>query len=465
MSEYQRVMDGCLKPRYLAQFWAREKWKSSDNAPSATLRDWQTAAIGQDRGAMRVEVINTGTELLLGHVLNTHLRDLSEMLFPLGLRVGRQVTVPDGDAIREAMAESFARAEIVLVTGGLGPTTDDLTREIAAELLGVELRHDEAIMEAIAKRFARRGLEITARVGKQAMRPAEATVLANQNGTAPGLYFPAGVAKAGVPHLFLLPGPPRELVPMVQDAVIPILEALLPPSELLMRSWRVIGLGESEVEKLVGEELIALQAELGYCARPGEVDVRVIGTEAQLVAAEIIVSARLGLHIAAHEERALEAVVIDLLRERRKTVATIESCTGGLLAHRLTNVPGASEVFLQGFVTYSNEAKSRAVGVDPQLIKQHGAVSHQVAVAMAIGGLAEAGATYALATTGIAGPGGGTAEKPVGTVYIALAEAGKKPVVQRHQFPTDRATFKDLVSQTALNLLRLRLLATDLPKA
>jgi nicotinamide-nucleotide amidase len=258
------------------------------------LRDWQTAAIGQDRAAMRVEVINTGTELLLGHVLNTHLRDLSEMLFPLGLRVARQVTVPDGDAIREAMAESFGRAEIVLVTGGLGPTTDDITREIAAELLGVELHHDEAIMAAIAKRFARRGIQLTDRVGKQAMRPHEATVLANQFGTAPGLYFPAGVAKAGVPHLFLLPGPPRELVPMVQNSMIPILQALLPPSELLMRSWRVVGLGESEVEKLVGEDLVALDAELGYCARPGEVDVRVIGTQAQLEAAETIVSARWG---------------------------------------------------------------------------------------------------------------------------------------------------------------------------
>lgn len=408
---------------------------------------------------MRVEVINTGTELLLGHVLNTHLRDLSEMLFPLGLRVERQTTVPDGPAIREAMIESFTRAELVLVTGGLGPTTDDITREIAAELLGLTLVHDEAVMEAIAKRFARRGLELTERVGKQALRPPEATVLANQFGTAPGLYFPAGLPKAGNPHLFLLPGPPRELIPMVRDTVLPILKSLRPPSELQMRSWRVIGLGESAVEKLVGEQLVALGAELGYCARPGEVDVRVIGKEADLVAAEKIVREKLGLHIAAHEERPLEAVVVDLLRQREETVATVESCTGGLLANRITNVPGASEVFCQGFVTYSNEAKTRAVKVDPALLEKHGAVSHQVAVAMALGAMAEADATYALATTGIAGPGGGSEEKPVGTVYIALAERGERPVVQRHQFPTDRATFKDLVTQTALDLLRLRMLA------
>lgn len=403
---------------------------------------------------MHVELINTGSELLLGQVLNTHVRSIAEALFPLGLRLERQVTVPDGPAIREALVESFARAQIVLVSGGLGPTTDDITREVTAELLGLKLEHDEAIMEAIRARFARRGLTLTERVARQAQRPAQATVLPNEHGTAPGLYFPP---QPGTPHLFLLPGPPRELIPMLESGVVPILRPLVPPSSTQMRSWRVIGLGESNVEQLVGEELLALGGELGYCARPGEVDVRVIGTAEMLAAADAILTAKVGPHIAGHDLRSLEAVVVELLTARGETLATAESCTGGALASRITDVPGASAVFHQGFVTYANEAKTAALGVTADLLRAHGAVSSPVAVAMAEGALKAAGTTYALATTGIAGPGGGTPEKPVGTVYIALAESGQPAVVQRHRFPTDRATFKDLTTQTALDLLRRRI--------
>jgi nicotinamide-nucleotide amidase len=428
---------------------------------------------------MRVEVINTGTELLLGSVLNTHLRFLAEALFPLGLRVNRQVTVPDGPDIRTALLESFARAEIVIVTGGLGPTTDDITREVTAELLGLTLVHDEEVMQAIAKRFARRGLTMGVRIARQAQRPAEAVVLANEFGTAPGLYLPAFAHPAGkmpagaggtptlpetigpsalpgTPHLFLLPGPPRELQPMFEAAAVPILRALVPPREAHMRTWRISGLGESSVEELVGEPLLALGVELGYCARPGEVDLRTIGTEAQLAQAAAIVEAALAPHIVSPDATPLEAVIVQELTARRETLAVAESCTGGFVAHRITNVPGASAVFLAGFVTYANEAK-QALGVDPQLIAEHGAVSSQVAAAMASGARAAAGATFALSTTGIAGPGGGTKEKPVGTVYIALAEEGREPRVELHKYPTDRATFKDLTSQAALDLLRRRL--------
>ena len=403
---------------------------------------------------MRVEVINTGSELLLGQVINTHLRTFAEALFPLGLRVLRQVTVPDGPAIGDALRESFPRADVVLVSGGLGPTTDDITREVTAELLGLELVFDDGIMRAIAERFARRGIVMGDRVRREAMCPRGATVLANANGTAPGLYFPAGPQN---PHVFLLPGPPRELIPMLRDLVVPLLRSLVPPSETGMRSWRVVGLGESNVEELVGEQLLALGVELGYCARPGEVDVRVIGLPAQLAAAESILQDKLGQHIAGEDQRPLEEVIVQALRERGETLATAESCTGGLLAHRITNIPGASEIYWQGFVTYANEAKTAALDVPAELIRQHGAVSHQVAVAMAKGALAKSGATYALSTTGIAGPGGGTPEKPVGTVYIALADRTQPPVVRRYNFPTDRATFKDLVTQTALDQLRLRL--------
>lgn len=413
---------------------------------------------------MRVEVINTGTELLLGNVVNTHLKLIAEAVFPLGLRIERQITVPDGHAIREALEETFGRAEVVFVTGGLGPTTDDLTREITADLLGVELVHDDEIMRAITARFARRDLKMSARVALQALRPREAEVLPNAHGTAPGLYFPANPDRRS-PHLFLLPGPPRELRPMFYGTVLPILERILPPRPIMeMRTYRIAGLGESGVEELVGEALLALGLELGYCARPGEVDLRTIGSPEILDQARSIITAQLGPHIVSEDLRAIEQVVVDLLTARHETVATAESCTGGFLAHRLTNVPGASAVFVEGFVTYANHAKVRALGVAAAALAEHGAVSALVAQAMAEGARRAAGVDHALATTGIAGPGGGSEEKPVGTVFIALATTLGPTLVEKHCFPTDRETFKFLTTQTALNLLRQQLLGA-LPAA
>lgn len=410
---------------------------------------------------MRVEVLNTGTELMLGHVINKHLASLAEALFPLGLRIQRQVTVPDGDPIREALREMFTRADIVLVTGGLGPTTDDLTRDIVADLLGLRLEHDPEIMRQITERFARRNLPMSDRVGLQALRPPEATVLHNPNGTAPGLYLPPLPAPADgalSPHLFLLPGPPRELLPMVDDQVAPILKRIVPESaNHEMRSFRVTGLGESMVEEKVGPDLLGMGLEVGYCARPGEVDLRLIGPAATLGRASELVQERLGSFLFTQDLRSLEQVLVETLTASGKTLASAESCTGGFLANKITNVAGASRVFLAGYVTYANEAKTAALGVPADLIREHGAVSAPVAQAMAEGAVRAAGATFSLATTGIAGPDGGTPQKPVGTVYIALAQTGHSTVVKRHRFPTDRETFKNLVAQTALDLLLRRL--------
>jgi nicotinamide-nucleotide amidase len=406
---------------------------------------------------MRVEVLNTGTELLLGSVLNTHPRIFAEGLWPLGLRLDRQVTVPDGGTgIRDGLEETFGRADIVLMTGGLGPTTDDVSREAMAELLGLELIHDESVMEAIRARFARRGLEMGPRNARQAQRPREATVLVNNHGTAPGLYLPPQPWRGGkTPHLFLLPGPPRELLPMFTESVLPILRKVVPPRPTVeMRVYRTAGLGESNLEQMVGEPLLALGLEVGYCARPGEVDLRTIGDPAVLDEAAKVIEEKLGPHIVTRDQRTLEKVVVDLLTERGETVATAESCTGGFLAHRLTNVPGASAVFMEGFVTYANAAKVRALGVDAALIEANGAVSEPVARAMAEGALRHAGVDYALSTTGIAGPGGGSEEKPVGTVFIALASKLGPTVVERHRFGSNRENFKDHATQAALNLLR-----------
>jgi nicotinamide-nucleotide amidase len=409
---------------------------------------------------MRVVVINTGTELLLGDVLNTHLRFIAREVFPLGLRIERQVTVPDGEAIRNAIAESLGAAEIIFITGGLGPTTDDITREITADLLGLKLEHDPAILRGIQERAARRGFRLTDRVARQADVPTGATVLPNEHGSAPGLYLPADETGSR-PHLFLLPGPPRELHPMFRGFVLPLLRKIVPPNlGRNCRMYRIAGMGESLVEEAVGAQLLELPGiELGYCARPGEMDLRLIGDAAVLDQADRIVREKLGSAIFSTDGSALEQAVVKLLAECNTTLAIAESCTGGYLAHRITNVPGASAVFLRGWVTYANEAKAQMLGVDRALIKKHGAVSKQVAQAMAEGARASARSDFALATTGIAGPSGGTEEKPIGTVFIALAAKDRPVSVQKRFFPDDRPTFKELATQAALEMLRRRLLA------
>jgi nicotinamide-nucleotide amidase len=402
----------------------------------------------------RVELLNTGTELLFGSVLNTHAGYLGRKLFLLGLRIQRQLTVPDGDAIREAIVESASRCEIILVTGGLGPTTDDITREIVAELTARPLRYDAAIFEEIRARFGRRGSVPTERVARQAYVPEGATVLANEYGTAPGLYLPA---KDQFPHLFLFPGPPREFYPMYEKQAVPILQQLAGHHDLEARVFRTTGVGESAIEDKIGEELLAIPGlELGYCARMGEVDIRVIGTRFAVEAASEIVQRAFGEQLTATDEKELEEIVVAKLSIRSETVAVAESCTGGLLANRITNIPGSSAVFLEGNVTYSNEAKVRTLGVPAELIERHGAVSEPVARAMAEGSLERSGATYALSTTGIAGPDGGTIEKPVGTVFIGFAAKGQTTQVDKLLFPLDRLSFKQIVTQHALDLLRRR---------
>ena len=410
---------------------------------------------------MRVVVINTGTELLLGSVLNTHLTFIAREIFPLGLRVDRQLTVPDGDAIPQTLAAESATADIIFMTGGLGPTTDDITREAAADLLGLPLRRDEEVAASITERLKTRGFPMTDRILRQADVPEGAVVLPNANGTAPGLYLAARTRETDrTPHLFLLPGPPRELHPMFRDSVVKILRSIVPDrGSIECRIYRLTGVGESVVEAAIGSQILALEnVELGYCARVGEVDVRVLGGLPTLDAAEAIIRQAFpdSVYTAAPDEK-LEDVVVQTLTSRNETVATAESCTGGFLAHRITNVPGSSAVFLAGYVTYANEAKVSTLGIPEFLISEHGAVSEPVARAMAESARQQSGASYSLATTGIAGPGGGSAEKPVGTVFIALASAGGETVVKRRKFLSDRDAFKQLATQAALEMLRRRL--------
>jgi nicotinamide-nucleotide amidase len=415
---------------------------------------------------VNVEVLNTGTELLLGSVTNSHLAYFGQELFELGLRIGRQSTLPDGAAIREGLLEALPRCDILLVTGGLGPTTDDVTREIAAELLGFRLVMNEAVAQAIRERLARRNIALRPRMLRQAMVPEGATVLPNAHGTAPGLYIPPILTLClSTPHIFLLPGPPRELKPMFETQVRPLLQHIRGDlAQREFRNYHIVGLGESAVEELIGMELtLRGDIEVGYCARPNEVDFRLIAAHSVLEQVEPRVFQALGMHIVSTKGDLIEEVVVRRLAELKKTLAVAESCTGGLLANRITNVPGASVVFLEGFVTYSNNAKVRSVDVPATLIASHGAVSDPVARFMAEGALAKTGASFGIGITGIAGPAGGTPAKPAGTVFVALAERGAQTECQREFFPTDRATFKQLASQTALDMLRVRMVQEAVP--
>jgi nicotinamide-nucleotide amidase len=329
------------------------------------------------------ELINTGTELLFGSVVNTHLAFLGQQLFSLGVRISRQTTVPDSHSIRDAILEAAGRCPLLLVTGGLGPTTDDVTREIVAELTGRRLEYHEEIFQRIKARFDRRGLQLTPPISRQAHVPEGSEVLPNDYGTAPGIYVPGTEA---LPHLILLPGPPRELRPMFDQYAVPIIRKLAGKNDLTAKVFRTVGLGESYIQEMVGADLAAIEGlELGYCARLGEVDVRLIGSGESVLRGTELMQSRLSHYIVSDEDRGLEEVVVKLLTKGQVTIATAESCTGGLLANRLTNVPGASAVFLEGVVTYSNAAKIRTLGVTADLLNTVGAVSKEAARAMAEG--------------------------------------------------------------------------------
>lgn len=420
---------------------------------------------------MIVEIINTGSELMLGRVLNTHQQWLCRQLADLGYVVSRQVAVPDtGSDIEQAVREALARADLVIATGGLGPTSDDLTRDLVAQMLGKQLREDAAVLAHISRFFESRKRPMPERTRVQAQVPEGATVLPNPHGTAPGLAMevrPNPFRPGGQPSwLIMLPGPPRELRPMFSDTVVPLLGRVLPlAGRFVCRTLRTTGVGESVVEEKISGPLqrwVEAGLDLGYCARPGQVDVRLAArggeAEQQVREAEMVVRELLGPHIYGVEDEDLETAIVRLLTERKATLALAESCTGGCIANRVTNVPGASVVLLAGLVTYSNAAKQKFLGVRADTLAQQGAVSEAVAREMAEGARRQTQADYALSVTGIAGPSGGTPDKPVGTVFIGFA--GPSGTLVEGQFnPYDRETFKQVTAQQALELLRRTMLS------
>ncbi|MEW6160649.1 MAG: CinA family nicotinamide mononucleotide deamidase-related protein, partial [Verrucomicrobiota bacterium] len=373
--------------------------------------------------AVQVEIINTGSELMLGFILNTHQQWLCRKLSDAGYLVSRQTSVHDsGPIIAATVRESLGRAPIVLVTGGLGPTSDDLTRDCIAALLGKKLHEDGEVLANIERFFAGRNRPMPPQTRVQALVPEGAKVLPNAHGTAPGLLIeldprPFGNAQPSA-ILCLLPGPPRELRPMFSEQVMPWLLEHVPPETVICRTFKTSGLGESIIQEKIAAPLQSLTdagLELGYCARIGEVDVRIVarGAQAETVAreAECIIKDCLGDSIFGADEASLEQCVIAELTERRLSLAVAESCTGGLIAHRLTNVPGASAVFRAGLVTYSNDAKEEFLDVRAETLAAHGAVSEPVAREMAEGVRVRTSSDLAVAVTGIAGPSGGSETK------------------------------------------------------
>lgn len=407
-----------------------------------------------------VELVSTGLELLTGRTVNTHAHTLARQLAPLGLRLLRDTTVPDDQAvIRQAVAEALTRVDIVLVSGGLGPTSDDLTREAVADLAGVGLVMHEPSRRAIRDRLARLGRVLTESVERHALVLEGADVLMNPVGLAPG----EDIHLEGQ-RIFLLPGPPHEFEAILAEHVLPRLARLLPSTPPEMRYFEVCGMGESDLAtRLGGHAFPGSGLEVAYCASVGRVEVRIWGPAEnveQLEAAARSVRQAAGAHLFAERPAELEEVVAELLLARKLSLATAESCTGGLVAHRLTNLAGSSAWFRGGVVAYANEVKVCELGVYPATLEQVGAVSAEVAQQMAEGVRVRLGSDLGLGITGIAGPAGGTEQKPVGLVYVAVADAAGT-VVREHRFAGRRAIIKAWSAQMALDLVRRRLAGLD----
>jgi len=412
----------------------------------------------------RAEILTIGTELLLGQTLDTNSAYIGEQLAAAGIEVCWKSTVGDHDTrIREALRTALARSEIVITTGGLGPTEDDLTcRAIAAEL-GRPLILNQTVLTSIRRRFAERALVMSANNERQAMIPEGAAVLPNANGTAPGF----AVRLEDGRMVMAVPGVPSEMRLMVQEQVIPRLrEASGVRSRIRSRTLKACGITESALDEIISDLVrLSRNPTIGVLAYPDEIHIRLtVKSESELEGDRLLddletrIRKRLGEFLFGHDEERLEEVVGRLLLDVKATVAVAESCTGGLVCHRLTNLPGSSAYFVRGDVVYSNDAKERLLGVPHELIAEHGAVSRPVALAMAVGMRQIAGTDLALGVTGIAGPGGGTAVKPVGLTYIALASADDV-TCHEYRFLADRDTNKLLASQKALDIVRRHLLS------
>lgn len=404
---------------------------------------------------LRAEIIAIGSELLTPFRMDTNSLFITRSLEENGIRLIAKTIVHDDETeIARAFQVACSRSDIVICCGGLGPTVDDLTREALANFLSVDLKLDEKVLESIRERFQSRSMKMPEANKKQAMVPAGGTILDNPLGSAPGLYM---VAQGK--QIFLLPGPPHEMEAMWNNQVLPRLRKGEPLERTI---FKVAMLGESRVDEMLQPVTRVLQqTQYTILAAAADIEIHLTApvsarAERQQAAAEI--ARILGKHIYADQICKLEEVVSKLMIASGKTLAVAESCTGGLVAHRITEVAGSSRYFERGVVVYSNRAKTELLKIPATLIEQNGAVSEPVAKAMAEGILNLAQTEFGIGITGIAGPDGGTPEKPIGTVYVALAQQGHETTVEHYNFPGDRWRVKFMASQAALNLVRLRLM-------
>ncbi len=409
---------------------------------------------------MIAELISVGTELLLGNIVNTNAAFLSEQCAKLGLAVYYQTVVGDnGERLKETIQIAKNRADVIILGGGLGPTEDDLTKETAAEVFGKQLVMDEHSRELIKGYFEKLGRDktaITENNWKQARVPEGCIVVDNDNGTAPGI-----IMETEGKIVILLPGPPNEMIPMWKKDIAPYLKSKQPDT-IESVTLKICGMGESRVETEL-LDLIDTQTNptIATYAKTGEVHVRLTAKAENAEAARELmkpvvweIKSRLGKYLYTTDENmTLEESIVHLLKAAGMTLTTVESCTGGLLTGRIINAAGASEVFQEGFVTYANRAKRKLVGVKKSTLKEYTAVSEETAREMAEGGLQAAEADACISVTGIAGPDGGTEEKPVGLVYIGCCIQGKT-VVRKYQFTGNRQKIRDHAVVSALVLLR-----------
>ena len=410
---------------------------------------------------MRAEIVSVGTELLLGQIVDTNAAYLAKALSEVGISVYRRVTVGDNmERLVTVLQEALENNDVVFTIGGLGPTMDDITRDGLATAIGDTLQYSEEAGDKLKAFFAKRNYPMTESNLRQAMVPTQGESIPNPNGTAPGLQFEVG-DKIGI----ALPGPPNEFIPMVNDSVIPFLRRKTGNIGTIRSVMlRVAGVGESSVEERIKDLMMDANPTVAPYAKVGEVHLRVSAFAETAELAEAMISERaaqvrerLGNAVYGTDDNPIEYAVVQALKERGQTVATAESCTGGLVAQRLTDIEGSSEVFMGGVVAYSNAAKTDLVFVPAELIERVGAVSPEVAKALAEGAQKRFGTTYGIGVTGVAGPGGGTPGKPVGLVYVAVAYPGGVEVQESH-FIGSRSIVRTRSAQTVLNLLRLRIL-------
>lgn len=403
------------------------------------------------------ELISVGTEILLGDILNTDAQYLSIELAKLGISVIHQSTVGDNrERLRAQLDEAAKRSDIIILSGGLGPTPDDLTKEVCCEFFGKEMFLHEPTVQKIKKYFSSKGIEMAQNNLKQAMLPKDCVIFPNDNGTAPGM----AIEKDGV-HILVLPGPPRELKPMFQNCAVPYLMQFS-DRIIVSHNIRTFGIGESSMAERVNDLFDAQNPTVAPYAKDGEALLRVTAMaktkeDAESLCEPIIeeIKKRLDAYVYGVDYNCIEEAAVGMLKEHHLKVATAESCTGGLIAKRITDVPGASEVFECGIISYANGIKHKVLGVSEDDLNKYGAVSEPVAKQMAQGALKVSGADIAVSVTGIAGPDSDSTGKPVGLVYIGLADKENVWVREIRTSRRDRSYNRYVSASNALDMIRL----------